>query len=404
MRILVVSNLYPPPFLGGYEVLCAQVAEMLVRRGHALTVLTSTHGLAGGEDAEPGPPAVRRLLRLYLPFDQPARLLRGARHRVGRANYAIARRTIAEVLPDVIFVWSQLRLTLGAARAAEESGRPVAYTFNDEHIAGYLPAAPGPSPRRLLAYCADRWLVPGITLRGMRLAHTACISEQVKRNLVGRGVPVAGSRVIYHGIPLPQFPLKDAPGSLHDPPRILYVGQLHAYKGVHTLIEAVRLLAAGAGRRRELEVTVVGEGPREYTEALRAQAARIPVPIRFTGRIPHGEVPAVYRAHDVFVFPSTWQEPFGLTHLEAMASGTPVVSTADGGHGEFLEDERNALVFRKEDAAQLAGLILRLLGDDALRRRLAETARDHVARHFTVERYATDLEAFLAAAQQEAGS
>jgi glycosyltransferase involved in cell wall biosynthesis len=85
-----------------------------------------------------------------------------------------------------------------------------------------------------------------------------------------------------------------------------------------------------------------------------------------------------------------------------MASGTPVISTADGGHGEFLEDGVNALVFRKEDARQLAALLLRLLRDAPLRRRLALTARDVVAARFTVDRYVTDLEAFLVEARQEA--
>ncbi len=407
MRILVISNLYPPDYLGGYELLCAQVCRALAGRRHGITVLTSTHGLEGPGADEPGPPAVRRELQLYLPFDQPARLLRGARRRTGRVNYDITRRAIVELQPDVIFVWSQLRLTLGPARAAEESGRPVAYTFNDEHVAGFLPAPFDVSPRALICFCADRWLMPEITLRGMRLRSVTCISEQLKRNLVAQGVPIAGARVIYQGIPLAEFPLKESPGALHDPPRILYVGQLHSYKGVHTLIEAVRLVTAGTVGKGGpsdhcLDVAIVGEGPSAYTEGLRAQASEVSARIRFVGRIPHAELPAVYREHDIFVFPSTWQEPFGLTHLEAMASGTPVLSTAEGGHGEFLEDGVNALVFPREDARRLAELIFRLVQDGQLRRRLALTARDLVARRFTVDRYVTDLEGFLAEARQEA--
>jgi glycosyltransferase involved in cell wall biosynthesis len=407
VRILVISNLYPPHYLGGYEVLCAQVVEALRGRGHDVTVLTSTHGVGSADGGEAEPSSVRRALGLYLPFDEPGAIRRWARRRVGRANFEIARRTLAEVSPDVTFVWSQLRLTVAPARAAEATGRAVVYALNDENIASYLPARFSAAPRGCVAYCLDRWLMPEITLAGLRLRHATSISEQVKRNLLARGVPVASARVIYQGIPLPQFPPKGAPGDLHDPARILYVGQLHAYKGVHTLIEAVRLLAAGAAedggeRCPALEVTIVGEGPQEYAEALRGQAARVPVPIRFTGRVPHAETPALYRAHDLFVFPSTWQEPFGLTHLEAMASGTPVISTADGGHGEFLEDGVNALVFRKEDARQLAALLLRLLRDAPLRRRLALTARDVVAARFTVDRYVTDLEAFLVEARQEA--
>ena len=86
----------------------------------------------------------------------------------------------------------------------------------------------------------------------------------------------------------------------------------------------------------------------------------------------------------------------GLTHLEAMASGTPVASTADGGQAEFLEHDGNALVFPKGDAAALAAALARLLDDGALRTRLAREARAMVENRFTMRRYVDDLEALLA--------
>ena len=58
------------------------------------------------------------------------------------------------------------------------------------------------------------------------------------------------------------------------------------------------------------------------------------------------ELPAAYRAADVFVFPSTWSEPFGLVPIEAMACGVPVVGSGTGGSGEFLIDGATALVPR----------------------------------------------------------
>ncbi|MDP8227852.1 MAG: glycosyltransferase family 4 protein, partial [Candidatus Electryoneaceae bacterium] len=95
------------------------------------------------------------------------------------------------------------------------------------------------------------------------------------------------------------------------------------------------------------------------------------------------------------VFSSIWQEPFGLTHLEAMASGTPVISTADGGHGEFLEDNVNSLIFEKENDQQLAEHMIRLIDDADLRKRLALTARKVVEEHFTLNGYIDRLEQFL---------
>jgi spore coat protein SA len=117
--------------------------------------------------------------------------------------------------------------------------------------------------------------------------------------------------------------------------------------------------------------------------------------------VPHNELPALYRNNDIFLFTSTWREPFGLTHLEAMASGTPVVSTRDGGHGEFLRHMENSLVFEKENAAELADRILSLVRDGELRKRLAVAGRHEVEEHFTMSRYVNDLELFLQNTQKE---
>jgi glycogen(starch) synthase len=388
VRILVVSNLYPPHVLGGYEILCGQVVGALRARGHDVHVLTSTHGGRGGE------PGLERRLALETPFDEPARRSRALRARVQHENAAVTRETLARVRPDRVFVWSQLRLTLGAAAEAERSLLPVAYTLNDEHLAGYLPARVDGTLRSSAAAVLDRWLAAGLTLRTLRMRHVTCISAALRAGLVEKGVPVAQARVIHQGIPIELFPARTDRAPIRSRARVLYAGQLHPYKGVHTLLEAAALLS----RRPHLpalELTIAGDGPAEYKARLRALAVAAAPEVRFLGRVPQARLAELYRAHDAFVFPSTWKEPFGLTHLEAMASGTPVVSTDEGGPREFLEDGQNALVFRAGDAGHLALALERLLVDDALARRLSRGGRDCVERRFTLSRYVSDLEAFL---------
>jgi len=388
VRVLVVSNLYPPHVLGGYEILCGQVVERLRGRGHEVHVLTSDHGGGGGNDG------VERALLLETPFDRPAERSRRRRREVARRNAAAAGAAICRFDPDRVFVWSQLRLSLGAAAAAEASGRPVAYTLNDEHLAGYAPVAPGLRPRRLAGWALDRLALRGLTLASLRLRHVTCISDALRRSLVTRGVPVRDARVIHQGIPIERFPPRLERGSSPGPLRLLYTGQLHEYKGVHTLLEAAELVAHRRGAQA-LRLTIVGYGPEAYVERLVRLAVRSRVPTAFTGRRPHGELPELYRGHDAFVFPSIWDEPFGLTHLEAMASGTPVVSTTRGGPGEFLEHGANALVFDAGDAGDLASRIEALLDRPELRSRLGRAGRETVERRFSLDRYVGDLERFL---------
>ena len=385
MKLLIISNLYPPEVQGGYEILCAQVAESLRVRGHQVHVLTT------GVPTETGPAWVLRRLKLTAPFPEPVATGRLHSLRLHLSNAAITRETIEEMRPDHIFIWSQLRLTLGCAEAAERSGLPVTYTFNDEHPAGFLPRRANGTLRSRVGAVIDA-AFPRTTLAARRLRRTTCISATLKQSLIERGVRIPDSRVIYQGIPIERFP-PALDRTSRSRLRILYAGQLHEYKGVHTLLEAAALLA----RERSLpfEVSVAGEGPAAYKARLVALAEQVGAPVRFLGRVPHGDLPALYRTHDVFVFPSIWREPFGLTHLEAMASGTPVVSTTKGGPGEFLEDNHNALVFNAGDAEDLARALMRFATDDPLSRSLARNARLMVETRFTLDRYVKDLEQFL---------
>ena len=73
-RILTVTNLYPPHYLGGYELLCRQVMQELAARGHEIMVLTSTHGSGEAVESLDGL-EVRRTLNLDTPADRLATLL-----------------------------------------------------------------------------------------------------------------------------------------------------------------------------------------------------------------------------------------------------------------------------------------------------------------------------------------
>lgn len=388
MRLLIVSNLYPPDIQGGYEILCEQVVRGLEARGHDVFVLT-----CGTEPVTVGDPnvRVRRSLGLLSPFPEPVRTGRWRAWQLHRANAAITREAIRAIQPEHIFIWSQLRLTLGCAEAAEASGVPVTYTFNDEHPAGFLPRKTDGTMRSWMGAATDA-LFPRTRITSLRLEHTTCISATLKKALLDKGVDIPSSRVIWQGIPLERFPplLDRSRGARF---RILYAGQLHEYKGVHTLLEAAALVSATGAF--PFEIAIAGEGSAGYKQRLEELARNAGAPVRFLGRVPHGEIPALYRTHDVFVFPSIWREPFGLTHLEAMASGTPVVSTTEGGPGEFLVDRENALTFRAGDASALAHALCLMATDTALASRLALAARHMVEIRFTLDRYVAELEAFL---------
>lgn len=386
MRILVVSNLFPPGYIGGYELGCSQVCELLVEQGHHVEVLTSDYE-EGDPNDYPNPNLpVHRMLRLYVPFGKPATLMRRRRREVGRHNQIITDKAIRRVEPDVVYIWSQLRLTVGAARAAVAHKLPVAYRFGDAHVLGYMPAAFGWSPRQIYRYVADNWIFRDVTLRDIPIDNVSCISQRLKKQLLDSGLAIDNCQVTYNGIPIELFPVKQDRGGVHSPARILYVGQLHHYKGVHTVIEAAHRLCRATGMRCQLGIA--GSGPEDYRQELQSLANDGPALVNFYGKVPYHKLKDVYHEHDIFVFSSIWEEPQGVTYLEAMASGTPVVSTVDGGHGEIIRDGENALAFAKENPEELATRLQLLIDKDELRHRIVDNAVKEVTQRFTLQEFA----------------
>lgn len=398
MKILVVTNLYPPTVLGGYEILCESVVGKLTARGHEVAVQTTSASPAQAECAKEesgrfqGP--IHRNLRLYLPFDRPASKARLRQFVTSHYNERQTAQLIAHGKPDVVFFWSQRRLSLGSVWAAQRSSVPYAMTLNDDFLLAYRPVPFAFSPRRAVACLLERTVFARATYCGLLLPAVTSISDSLLKTYLQAATPLEHARVIYQGIELEKFPLKRQPGSLHQPARLIYVGQLHDYKGVHV---AVAALASLRGKGCDAALTIIGAGNPEYEQQLRQQALELEIGqyVRFAGKVPHAQLAGYYQQHDVLIFPSLWNEPFGSTHLEAMACGTPVVSTTRGGPGEFLEDGRNALSVEAGNVPQLADKLLFLLQDGELRQSLAAAGRRDVDTQYNTERYSKDLEAFL---------
>ena len=161
----------------------------------------------------------------------------------------------------------------------------------------------------------------------------------------------------------------------------LFVGRLVSYKGLDVLLDAV----AGTP---ELQVVVVGDGPRHNRLVRRARECGVLDRFRLVGEVAADHLPDWYRAADWFVLPSTTPaEMFGMAMVEAMASGTPVISTdVPSGVGEVNVDGTTGLVVPRGDAGALAEAMKRLAGSRELRWRLGDAARRRVEEEYTVER------------------
>jgi glycosyltransferase involved in cell wall biosynthesis len=179
-------------------------------------------------------------------------------------------------------------------------------------------------------------------------------------------------------------------------PYILSVATLHPHKNLDALIDAVVALRQASDR--DVQLVLVGlRGNAAATLREKIRAAGIEDVAVMTGWVPDADLPPLYQAATVYVLPSRY-EGFGIPVLEAMASGTPVITTTAASLPEVAGDA--ALLVDPDDRAALAGALRRVLDDAALRDDLIGRGQER-ARRFTWRATAeATLSAFEKAMQQ----
>jgi len=361
MRILFLTNLYPPHFIGGYEQLCKDVADGLAAKGHDCHVLTSTYGI-GRQSTEGN---VYRLLALEGDFAGNRPSL-AASNRIRLDNERTLLKVIGEVDPDLIFIWSMRRFSRSLLFLLEGLGRRVVYYVTDNWLLDHY----RPTRQNLKKYL----LSLGCLFKRPSLDNVICSSNHMKQELIERGIPLQKAHVVYNGVDLAPY-LDIQRERKHDVTRILYAGRLVSEKGPHTLLQA--FIDLPVEQRRDLQLTIVGGGEEAYIRGLQGMArqAGVEKAVYFTGNVSREELPGYFASHDIFVFPSIWQEPFSLTLIMALASEIPVIGTLNGGSKEILRDRENSLAFTAGDSTNLVEKLQTLLDDQALGRALARQGR-----------------------------
>jgi len=179
-------------------------------------------------------------------------------------------------------------------------------------------------------------------------------------------IPTERIRVVNYGVDHSSFyPLRRARGSKK---RILYVGEINRLKGVGVLLDAFSIVLREI---KEVQMTFVGKGLDQDELNDLARRLRIESHVLFTGFVPDRKLPYYYHQADVFVWPS--RLGFGLTLLQAMACGLPVVAARAAEIPDLIGS--SGLLVEPDSPRELAGAIIRILSDPRLSAALGRKAR-----------------------------
>lgn len=215
------------------------------------------------------------------------------------------------------------------------------------------------------------------------------LRTQIHQDLPGR---FARTFVIRNGADASKF--RPEPRVRKTQPTVIFSGRLVYNKGVHVLLDAMRLLGEEGLNVRCQVLGAAGFGDKRKTSYVRRLERRCPANTELLGYKTGDALADLLRKADVFCCPSIWNDPFPLAPIEAMASGLPVVASWTGGIPEALAFGGGVLV-PPDDAQALAEALRNVTADSGYRERLSREAVASAHKHFQWENVRESYEAFL---------
>ncbi|MCC7162914.1 MAG: glycosyltransferase family 4 protein [Anaerolineae bacterium] len=435
MKIQFATIFYPPTHIGGTEIYTHALARALQKAGHQVRVLCAENWGQGkaywnghiDEIYENVP--VRRLALNWTQAQDVNRQLYD--------NPVIAKRVqgyLEEWQPDIVHVTSCQTLSTSIITTAKQLGFPVVVTLADywficprvtlvrsdgENCDGRVQAhecsecmlggtkiyslshallPPTVHQKFLTGLSRQWWLARRRGLRGMAL------DIKDRREMLHHAlnqadyciVPSAHVKRAFElndfNVPIQITPLGDDLGWLSayqgktrsEKTRFGYLGQILPFKGVDVIVRAFLALPP------ELPAELYIYGPLRQNDPYVAELQQMAAGhsnIHFKGPYKRSELAEVLANFDVFVFGSTWNEPYGLVIHEAFATQTPVIASNVGAIPESVQDEINGLLYRGGDSTDLSRQMRRIIEQEGLLSRL----RDNIQPVWTMDREVVKL-------------
>lgn len=196
-------------------------------------------------------------------------------------------------------------------------------------------------------------------------------SDYLRRMVIGWGKPTERTRTILNGVELAEgrspAPRSRQPG---EPLRLLFVGRLTNWKGIETLLLALR-------ETEGVQAEIAGDGPEYPVLVELSRQLGLGHRVNFLGRQSHATIATLMNQVHVLVLTSLYE---GLSHtlLEAGAHGLPCIASRRGGNAEVIKDRVNGLLVEAQDSAALRAAILVLRDNETLRMRMAVAALEEI--------------------------
>ena len=352
MKIVILIARFPPSYLGGAEISAHNIAKQLSKRGHKVDVVCILDHNLPKESTQYGF-CVHRVKTIEIP------LLRNM-------IYVIKSLFVVKMIkPDIVHSHSISFHNAGLPAFLIKKILKIPYVAYGQGSDVYLPSFEKSFKKAVLKN-SDATIA---LTNNMKIAMQKIYDKSIS--------------VIPNGCDPTKFEnlskrdLRDKLKIKEDKKIMIFVGRLHPIKGLHYLIEAMRIIHQKYPKSRLL---IVGDGEDRNNLENLVKKLNLNKYVSFIGMVPNETVPEYMVASDVFVLPSL-SEGFPTVILEAMASGIPIVATKVRGVPEIIKDGENGFLVEPRNSEEIAEKVLLLLNKDELRKRISEKNIEEVKRY-----------------------
>lgn len=400
MKILFLSDDFPPKGAGGAAAVAYSVALGFKKRGYEVIVLTAVRN-----EKDSGWYEVNGI-RVYAFQSSYHERWRAYRSLYNPDSISHIRMILEKEKPDIVHAHNvHFYISYQALRLAKKSGAKVILTAHDCMLFHYGKFTEFMDPKDLSIRCDYNYRISPISqLRTFQLRYNpfrnliikwylksvdkvCAVSRELAKVLSINGIE---STLVHNAIDsdawLPDLDKAKTfvnDNDLGDHKRVLFIGKLTKAKGGHELVEALKLLRCN---NNSLKVALIIAGQKDaYTGELLKEAESAGIKSICTGWMQQNQLATVYSIADVVTFPSICFDTFGMVNIEAMASRKPVISTCFGGSKEIVIDNVTGMIINPFNTEIFANNLNDLLTDPQKAKRFGDDGYKRVKEFFDIE-------------------
>jgi glycosyltransferase involved in cell wall biosynthesis len=353
VTILVITNYYPPYFLGGYELACKESCDYLISKGHTIYIVCGDYQKESKTTIKPNKP-YRKLK--YIDYKNSSFI---QKNYVEKYNYKVVKDIIESIDFDLVYIWNQKSISTAPTIAVQDSRVRHIFEIGDFWMDAYyrngFMARANRFLKRILPFTVGGYIDfnPIITVSNW-------VADEMRDRYNSKDI-----YIIPNGIDIDSY--KDVEKKPIDSKvvKIMYAGRVERSKGLDILIKAISQYNQ-KDNSKEIFLSIYGREDEVYLNECKELAKNLLKKDSFKFYGHQNGIAHLFENNDIFVMPFRATETFGLVVIESMLHMTPVIATNAYGPAEIIENGVNGVLFEMENSQDLANKIELLIEDSKL--------------------------------------